>query len=217
MADIITSVSIQLSSRITLYNSLAGQTNRIQNSRLTSCGPRCDFNIIFGVKLVTERKKGNSDVPILAIPVLWLCVWACMFLLVLLCVLATERYGQWALFENTVVFYCHWLHTLYNHHNFILQVVLNSVMMLLLLQAEGQKIQHSRFHKTAEWRCMLNERQRRDSKSSHWTWIFRYSVSYLWLLQHRSMGAGQTATYGLVLANPLPFTLLEAAASGTFP
>ena len=31
------------------------------------------------------------------------------------------------------------------------------------------------------------------------------------------MGAGRTATYGLVLANPPPFTLLEAAASGSFP
>lgn len=53
--------------------------------------------------------------------------------------------------------------------------------------------------------------------SSHWTRIFRYAVSYLWSLKHPAMGAGRTATYGLVLANPAPFALLEAAATGTFP
>jgi len=60
MADIITSVSIHFSSRITLYNSPAGQMNRIQNSRLKSCGAKCDFNIIFGVKLVANRNEGKS-------------------------------------------------------------------------------------------------------------------------------------------------------------
>jgi hypothetical protein len=40
------------------------------------------------------------------------------------------------------VFYYHGTRTLYNHYIFKLPIVLNSVMMLSLLQADGQTIQH---------------------------------------------------------------------------
>jgi hypothetical protein len=93
MADIITSVNIHLSSGITLHDS-AGQTNRIQSSRLKYCGSKCDFNIMFDVKWVADLNKSKSDAYILATPLLWMCVWVCALLLVFVRVLATEKYGQ---------------------------------------------------------------------------------------------------------------------------